>query len=262
MSEQTTGISGRAYVVTGSTQGIGAEVAIALARAGAKGVLICGRNEDGGARVKAAVEGEGAGCEYVRADLGIVDDCRAVIAACDKDFGRLDGLVNAAGMTDRGTIDDTSVELWDRMFAVNTRAPFLLMQDAIALMRKHGIAGAIVNIITMSSHGGQPFITAYSASKGALATLTKNVAHAVRTDRIRVNGINMGWADTPNEHKVKIAEGEPDDWLARAEGDQPFGRLIKAEDVARLTLFLLGPDSGIMTGALIDCDQNVMGAYD
>ena len=262
MSEGTTGFSGRVYVVTGSTQGIGAEVAVSLARAGAEGVLICGRNIDGGARIKAAVEGEGAGCVYVPADLAEVDECRGVIAACDDRFGRLDGLVNAAGMTDRGTIADTSVELWDRMFAVNARAPFFLMQDAVALMRRDAIPGAIVNIITMSSHGGQPFIAAYSASKGALATLTKNVAHGLRADRIRVNGINMGWADTPNEHKVKIAEGEPDDWLARAESEQPFGRLIKPGDVARLTLFLLGPESGIMTGALVDYDQNVMGAYD
>lgn len=262
MGERTAGFSGRVYVVTGSTQGIGAEVAVALARAGARGVLICGRNEEAGGRVKAAVEGEGADCEYLRADLVEIDDCRAVIAACDKRFGRLDGLVNAAGMTDRGTIEDTSVELWDRMFAVNARAPFFLMQDAIALMRRDAITGAIVNIITMSSHGGQPFISAYSASKGALATLTKNVAHAVRADRIRVNGVNMGWADTPNEHKVQIAEGRPDDWLVRAESEQPFGRLVKPDDVARLTLFLLGPESGIMTGALIDYDQNVMGAYD
>ncbi len=208
------------------------------------------------------MEGSGAECDYVRADLAEVDDCRGVIAACDERFGRLDGLVNAAGMTDRGTIDDTSVELWDRMFAVNARAPFFLMQGAIALMRRDAIPGAIVNIITMSSHGGQPFIAAYSASKGALATLTKNVAHAVRADRIRVNGVNMGWADTPNEHKVQIAEGKADDWLARAESEQPFGRLVKPDDVARLTLFLLGPESGIMTGALIDYDQNVMGAYD
>ena len=262
MSESENGIAGRAYLVTGSTQGIGAAVAMALARAGAGGVVICGRNEEGGAHVKAAIQGAGCACEYVRADLAEVDDCRALSAACDKHFGRLDGLVNAAGITDRGTIENTSVELWDRMFAINTRAPFILMQDAIALMRRDKIAGSIVNVITMSSHGGQPFITAYSASKGALATLTKNVAHAVRADRIRVNGVNMGWADTPNEHQVKMGEGLPADWLVNAEASQPFGRLIKPDDIARLCLFLLGPDSGLMTGALINYDQNVMGAYD
>ena len=262
MSDSDNGFSGGAYVVTGGTQGIGAAVAVALAGAGAGGVVICGRNEENGLGVKSVVESAGCACEYVPADLADVDDCRAVTAACDRRFGRLDGLVNAAGITDRGTIENTSVELWDRMFAINVRAPFILTQDAVALMRRDGIAGSIVNVITMSSHGGQPFITAYSASKGALATLTKNVAHAVRADRIRVNGINMGWADTPNEHQVKLAEGLPENWLEQAEPEQPFGRLIKPDDIARLCLFLLGPQSGLMTGALIDYDQNVMGAYD
>ena len=138
-----------------------------------------------------------------------------------------DGLVNAAGITDRGTIETTTLELWDRMFAINARAPFLLMQNVIAIMRKKKIEGAIVNIITMSSHGGQPYLTAYCASKGALATLTKNVAHSVRGDRIRVNGINLGWADTPNEHKIQMTENAGEDWLSRAEAEQPFGPLNK-----------------------------------
>lgn len=262
MSNGGGGFSGGVYIVTGSTQGIGAEVALSLARAGAGGIVICGRNRPGGEETKKALEAEGAAVEYVRADLEKVEDCRAVTAACDKIFGRVDGLVNAAGITDRGTIENTTPELWDRMFAVNTRAPFLLMQDAIAIMRRTSVPGSIVNVITMSSHGGQPFLTAYSASKGALATLTKNVAHAVRDDRIRVNGINIGWTDTPNEHIVQQKDGRPADWLARAEADQPFGRLIKMADVANLCLFLLGPQSGVMTGALIDHDQNVMGAYD
>jgi len=254
--------AGRVYIVTGSTQGVGAAVALKLADAGAAGLVICGRNKSGGASVKAQIEALGTACEFVPTDLADVDQCRAVGVACDERFGRVDGLVNAAGITDRGTIADTSIELWDRMFAVNARAPFILMQDAIARMKRDSIAGSIVNVVTMSSHGGQPFITAYSASKGALATLTKNVAHAVRADRIRVNGINLGWAATPNEHKIKLKEGLPEDWLATAEAQQPFGRLITPEDVARLAVFLLGPDSGVMTGSLIDYDQNVMGAYD
>jgi NAD(P)-dependent dehydrogenase (short-subunit alcohol dehydrogenase family) len=255
--------AGRVYVVTGGTQGIGEAAALALAGEGVAGLVICGRNGTNGARVAAALEKAGAKAAlFVPADLEKPGDCRRVVAACDGRFGRVDGLVNAAGITDRGTIADTTVELWDRMFAVNARAPFLLMQDAIAVMRREGKGGAIVNIITMSSHGGQPFITAYSASKGALATLTKNVAHAVRFDRIRVNGINMGWADTPGEHRIKGLEGQPADWLERGEAAQPFGRLIKPEDVANLIRFLLGPESGVMTGAVIDHDQNVMGAYD
>ncbi|MBI4183961.1 MAG: SDR family oxidoreductase [Proteobacteria bacterium] len=262
MSDNPNGFTGRAYVVTGGTQGIGAAAALALARAGAVGVAICGRTRGTGAAVAAEIAAAGAAALVVAADLARVEDCRAVVPACERRFGRVDGLVNAAGVTDRGTIESTPPELWDRIFAVNVRAPFLLTQDAVKAMKRAKIAGSIVNIITMSSHGGQPFLTAYSASKGALAVLTKNVAHALRGDRIRVNGINMGWADTPNEHLVQMAEGKPADWLARAEAAQPFGRLIKPDDIARLCLFLLGPDSGLMTGALIDYDQNVIGAYD
>jgi NAD(P)-dependent dehydrogenase (short-subunit alcohol dehydrogenase family) len=174
----------------------------------------------------------------------------------------VDGLVNAAGLTDRGTIEDTSVELWDRLFDVNARAPFILMQEAVRRLQAAKRPGSIVNIITRSSHGGQPFLTAYSSSKGALAILTKNVAHAVRDHRIRVNGLNIGWTETPGEHAIQKRDGKPADWLARAEPNQPFGRLIKAKDVAVAAVYLLSDASEMMTGALIDFDQNVMGAYD
>ncbi len=254
--------AGRVFVVTGGTQGLGTAIAEALAAAGAAGIVICGRNRDHGAGVKARLEAAGAEAEFVAADLARADDCLAVMAACERRFDRVDGLVNAAGLTERGGIDDADVALWDRMFAVNARAPFLLMQAAIRLMRRQRVAGSIVNIITMSSHGGQPKLTVYAASKGALATLTRNVAHAVRRDRIRVNGLNLGWTDTPNEHRVQLAEGQPEDWLVGAEAAQPFGRLIKPDDVARASLFLLGPDSGLMTGSVIDYDQMVIGAYD
>ena len=114
----------------------------------------------------------------------------------------------------------------------------------------------------MSSYGGQPKLMPYSASKGALAILTKNVAHAVRYDRIRVNGVNLGWTDTPAEHRVQRAEGRPEDWLVKAGAELPFGRLVQTRDVAALCLFLLGAASGIMTGALVDFDQTIMGAFD
>jgi NAD(P)-dependent dehydrogenase (short-subunit alcohol dehydrogenase family) len=148
------------------------------------------------------------------------------------------------------------------MFAINARAPFLLMQDTVRAMKAAGRGGAIVNVITMSSLGGQPFITAYCASKGALAVLTKNVAHALRAQRIRVNGINIGWTDTPNEHSVQQAMGKGANWLAEAEARQPMGRLVKPMDVARLAVYLLSDQSMPMTGSIIDYDQNVMGAYD
>jgi NAD(P)-dependent dehydrogenase (short-subunit alcohol dehydrogenase family) len=136
------------------------------------------------------------------------------------------------------------------------------MQVVVRRLQAAKRPGSIVNIITRSSHGGQPFLTAYSSSKGALAILTKNVAHAVRDHRIRVNGLNIGWTETPGEHAIQKRDGKPADWLQRAEPDQPFGRLIKPKDVAVAAVYLLSDASEMMTGALIDFDQNVMGAYD
>jgi NAD(P)-dependent dehydrogenase (short-subunit alcohol dehydrogenase family) len=260
MSVET--LNDKVYLVTGGTSGIGEGAAMAFARAGAAGVVFCGRNEERGASVKAALEEAGTCALFVPADMAEEADCRKVVRICDETFGRLDGLVNAAGTSDRGTLDNTTVEQWDWIFAVNVRAPFIMSQESVRVMKRDGHGGAIVNIISMSGHGGQPFLTPYCASKGALANLTKNIAHGLRHDRIRVNGIMLGWADTPGSHVVQRKEGKPADWLLHAEKAQPFGRLVKIRDVANLTTFLVSDRCGVMTGALIDLDQNVMGAYD
>ena len=146
------------------------------------------------------------------------------------------------------------------MVAINVRAPFFLMQDALRLMIDRRIAGSIVNIISMSSHGGQPFLCPYSMSKGALVTLTKNAAHSVVAHRIRINGLNLGWMDTPGEDAIqKRFHNAPDDWLAKAEQAQPFGRLIKPAEAAKTVAFLLSDRAGLMTGSIIDYDQKITG---
>jgi NAD(P)-dependent dehydrogenase (short-subunit alcohol dehydrogenase family) len=253
---------GRYAVVTGGTQGLGEAVARLLAARGAAGLVVCGRGAERGRAVADDIGKGGCPTRFVQADLAGVDDCRRVIAAADEAFGNLHVLVNCAGMTDRGTLWDTSPELWDRMFAVNVRAPFFLMQDAAKIMRREGTPGAVVNIISMSSHGGQPFITAYCASKGALVTLTKNVAFTLLRHRIRVNGLNIGWTDTPGEDRIQREyHGARDDWLDGAERGLPLGRLIKPDEVARAVAFLASEESGLMTGSIIDYDQSVLGAY-
>jgi NAD(P)-dependent dehydrogenase (short-subunit alcohol dehydrogenase family) len=225
--------------------------------------VICGRSAERGKAVAAEISAKGTPTHYVQADLGDVADCRRVIAEADSAFGKLHILVNAGAITDRGTILDTSPELFDRMFAVNTRAPFFLMQEAAKLMRREKLAGSVVNIQSMSAHGGQSFITAYCASKGALAVLTKNVAFSLMADRIRVNGLNIGWMDSPGEARIqKEYHDAPSDWLAKAEAKQPFGRLIKPAEVARAVVYLASDESGLMTGSVIDFDQQVIGAGD
>jgi NAD(P)-dependent dehydrogenase (short-subunit alcohol dehydrogenase family) len=254
-------LDGRVILVTGGTSGIGESCALAAAEAGAAAVCITGRDAARGAAVAERLRGLGARAHFVAADLADAEAAAGIVAEAEAALGIVDGLVNAAGLTDRGTILDTSVTLWDRLFAVNARAPFLLTQAVARRLHDAGRPGAIVNVITMSSHGGQPFLTAYSASKGALATLTKNTALGLRPLRIRVNGINMGWADTPGEHAIQARDGRPPNWLATAEAGQPFGRLLRPADVAGLAVYLLSDAAEMMTGALIDFDQTVMGAY-
>src|SRR5205823_5944054 len=135
--------------VTGGTQGLGEAIARLFAERGAAGIVICGRNAERGAAVAKDLSENGCRAEYVQADLADLNQTCAVMAAADRVFGRVDTLVNAAGITDRGTVFDTSPELFERMMAVNLRAPFFLMQDAATIMRRERIAGTIVNIQSM-----------------------------------------------------------------------------------------------------------------
>lgn len=254
-------LDGKVVIATGGTQGIGAAVALAAARGGAAGVVICGRNQENGAAIRAQIEEQGGTAVYVKADLANAEDCRNIVRSCDERFGRVDGLVNAAADTNRGTLDETTVEFWDQLFAVNVRAPMILTQESARIMRREGIAGAVVNILSVVAYCGLPNLVAYSSTKGALSTFTKNVANGLRQDRIRVNGINLGWTDTPAEHAVQVRQGSPKNWLALAEEASPFGRLIKPDDVARLCLYLLSDESGVLTGSNIDYSQRVMGLF-
>lgn len=256
-------LEGKIAVVTGSTQGLGEAIAHLFAERGIAGLIVTGRNESKGARVKAALEDKGVKTVFVPADLSVMEDTDKIIAAADSAFGRVDVLANSAGLTDRGTIWDTQPELFDRMFAINVRAPFFLMQQALKVMDRERIKGSIVNIISMSGHGGQSFITAYAASKGALITLTKNVAYSVMNRQIRVNGLTIGHMDTPGEDRImKVFHGADDSWLQGAEAQKPFGRLLKPDEVARAVAFLASGESGLMTGSIIDFDQQVLGAGD
>jgi NAD(P)-dependent dehydrogenase (short-subunit alcohol dehydrogenase family) len=249
-------------LITGGAQGLGLAIARRLAREGARGLVLSGRSPEKGQRAAEGLQALGAECLFVPADVSVPQDCARLVAAALERFGTVNGLVNAAAAPDRGTLLDTSLALWDRHFHTNARGPFLLMQGVVRHLVQTGQPGSIVNILSMVIHCGQSYLTPYSASKGALATLTKNVANAFAAQRIRCNGIAVGWMDTPGESATqqKFHAGA-EDWLAKAEAAQPMGQLVKPEQVAGLAAYLLSPESGVMTGALIDYDQRVAGAY-
>jgi NAD(P)-dependent dehydrogenase (short-subunit alcohol dehydrogenase family) len=254
--------TGQVAVVTGAAQGIGEATARLLAERGAAGLLLTDRQADKGEAVAAELRGQGTDARFVPADLADPESPARIIAAADESFGRVDVLANIAGLTDRSGVLDTDLAIWDKMFAINVRSPFFLMQGAIRIMQRERIEGAIVNICSVNAHVGGDRLTPYSASKGALQTLTRNVANAMAPMRIRVNGLNLGWVDTPGEDVTRRTfDGSRPGWQAEAEAQRPFGRLLKPLDVARAIAFLASAESGIMTGTVFDFDQQVVGGY-
>ena len=255
-------VAGQVAVVTGGAQGIGEATARLLAARGAAGVVLVDRRRDKGEAVAASLNEAGTKTIFIETDLAIHDQVKRVIPAVDAAFGRVDIVCNIAGLTDRGTLLDTDLELFDRMFAINVRAPFFLLQDAVAVMKREGRGGSVVNISSVNAHVGGPNLAAYSASKAAIVNLTKNTANAFNMDRIRANAVLPGWVDTPGEHEtLKKFHDAPDNWLEAAEKSRPFGKLLKADDVARMIVFLASPESAPMTGSVIDYEQAVFGGH-
>lgn len=257
----------RIILVTGGAQGIGQSCARLAARSGAAGIMLTDRSDcrESERLVREAGDAFGTEAASVEADLRDKDAPLHIVEACLARFGRVDSLVNAAGLTDRGSLAAATPALWDLLFTVNAKAPSFLMQHCIADMtgrppggRPGG--GTIVNILSMNIHCGADDLAIYSASKAALALITRNAAQAHRFDRIRINGINVGWADTPAERTLHVEVlGKSESWLSGQAALQPFGRLLAPEDVARLAIFLLSDASLPMTGALIDQEQWVIG---
>jgi NAD(P)-dependent dehydrogenase (short-subunit alcohol dehydrogenase family) len=257
LAELTGLLDGRVVLVNGGSQGIGAGIVRAAVREGAS-VVFTGRRAEVGEKLAADT-----GARFVRADLSDPAQARDSVEQAVDAHGRIDCLVNAAGLTSRGSLLDTTPELFDQHIAINLKAPFFAMQAAIADMTGREAPGTIVNIGSNCAHGGPPYLAPYSAAKAGLAGLTRNAAHAHRFDRIRINTLNIGWTATEGEDAVQRAfHGAGDDWLQQAAERQPMGKLGQPDEIADFVVFLLSDRSGVVTGSVIDWDQNVLGALD
>jgi NAD(P)-dependent dehydrogenase (short-subunit alcohol dehydrogenase family) len=245
-------LTGGHYIVTGGTQGLGLEIARQLKAVGAARLALLSRSKTKGDAAVEELTDKGCTAVWIEVDLS---DPASVQSAADSAFvaleGKADGLINAAGTTERGNLMDTTVDMFNKQFDINTRGPFLLTQA----FAKHSIAkksgGSIVNISSIAAKGGAPFIMAYSASKAALNVLTANNAAELAPHGIRVNAINMGWTCTENENALMVKKGGPD-WLVKADASLPMKRLLRPVDVACTVLFLLSPAATMITGNCYD----------
>ena len=256
-------LEGKVIVVSGGTQGLGEAIARQVAADGAAGLVLAGRSAAKGAALATELTSMGTPTHFVEADMAEATAPRSVITFADGKFGVIHGVVNVAAATWRDNVWTASPEHFDEMIAVNIRAPMFMIQAAAEVMRREGVAGSVVSIGSTSGHGGQPFILSYCVSKGALETMTRNLAYSLMRHKIRVNQVSPGWMDTEAEDVVQRRfHGATDGWLERAEADQPTGRLIKPPEVAKVVAFYLSDESGMLTGNIVDYDQSVIGAGD
>ena len=246
------GLSGKAILVTGATSGIGYAMAERLVAEGAK-VVIHGREQ---AEVDAACRHLGAATHGVTGDLADPATAQAIVDATVKAFGRIDGLVNNAGIYPRGVLGETTAVFFDHMFAINTRAPLLCAEAAIRAFRLQKSPGAIVTVGSINAYCGLSNLTVYSMSKGALMTMTRNLANTLGPELIRVNQLNVGWTFTANEDATQQREGRKPGWENEVPVRQaPSGRIMQPEEVAAHTAFWLSDESAPVSGQVYEVEQ-------
>ena len=263
LSTPSLDVTGRIFLITGGTQGLGLEIASQLKRNGAAAIVLVSRSPDRMESALKQLNGVSTGnvkeenkciIKFVKADLSDASSASSIVPrAIDLlEEGEeslslpqpimISGIVNAAATTARGNLLSTTADMFDEQFHTNVRGPFLVTQAAVNHMVERKVSrgvGSIVNICSVAAHGGAPFILGYSCSKAALVTLTKNNAAALGPKGIRVNAINMGWTLTENEAKLQSAVHKNEEWWKKADESVPLGRILRPADVASTVMFLL-----------------------
>jgi NAD(P)-dependent dehydrogenase (short-subunit alcohol dehydrogenase family) len=246
-------LTGKIVLVTGATSGIGAAVAVACAAAGAR-LMLTGRSAERGNAALKQTQSHGAQAEFLAGDLSDPHWPDALVAETVKRCGRLDVLVNNAGIIYRGTAADCSDVEWDDTIAVNATAVFRLSRAAIRQMRAQG-GGVIVNIASDWGLVGGRNAFAYCASKGAVVQMTRAMAVDHARDNIRVNCVCPGEVDTPMLASGIAKRGMTHEEGLRFLGGQvPLGRVARPEEIAKAVVFLASDDASYMTGAMLSVD--------
>ena len=242
-------LEGKVALISGGARGQGAVEARLFAREGAQ-VVIGDILDDEGAQVVKEIEDSGGGAFYVHLDVTSTGDWRKAVGDAVARFGKLNVVVNNAGIWRAGKVEDTTDEEWDAVMEVNVKGVFLGTRESIPAMRNSG-GGSIVNISSTAGLVGSDRATAYVASKGAVRLLTKATAVQYAKENIRANSIHPGPIDTEMLHDIWRQMGHDRQTSA---GRSPMGRLGTSEDVANCALFLASDESSYMTGSELVVD--------
>jgi 3-oxoacyl-[acyl-carrier protein] reductase len=239
-------LSGKVAVVTGASKGIGASIALHLAAEGARVVVNYASSKEGADRVVAEIAGKGGKAIAVQANVAKEADIVRLFAETKKVFERLDILVNNAGVYEFGPLENVTAEQYHRMFDVNVLGLILATREAVKLIGPSG--GSIINIGSVAGTSPPATTTVYSATKGAVDTVTKALSKELGARKIRVNSINPGMVETEGFHTAGVAGSE---WQKKTEAETPLGRIGQPQDIAPAAVFLASDDSAWITGELL-----------
>ncbi len=245
-------LTGKVIILTGACTGIGKAIAIKCVQEGAK-VVINGLEEDLGVELVGFL-GKG-NAHLVIGDITESHLPELLVETAIKSFGKLDAVVNNAAFIASSNIEDTDTAFFQKMLSVNTIAPFSIIQAATYELSR--TKGNILNIGSINAWGGEPHLLAYSVSKGALMTLTRNLGDSLfRQKGIRVNQINPGWVLTEKEKLNKKEQGMKPNWYEDiSDYFAPSGRIFKPEEIANMAVFLLSDNCGPISSQVFDMEQ-------
>jgi len=241
----------KTLLVTGATSGIGKATALRFAQGGAN-VAAVGRDEAALRELQNQLGREGAGCLTIAADLAGEAEPERVVSKVIERFGGIDVLVNAAGHISSGTVETTTIEAWDAMLEINLRAPFRLMQRALASLSER--RGNVVNVSSVTGLRAFPGVLAYCVSKAGLDQLTRCAALELAARGVRVNAVNPGVVITEIHKRGGMTEEQYDAFLEHSKTTHPLGRVGQAGEVAELIYFLASDRASWITGATYSID--------